>query len=71
MVGRYGQGMIQRINNFDSKLLSSPSDPIKVTAKKKNRLKYDSSADISCLYTFSDYAKCVCLVDNFDLLRED
>lgn len=57
-------------NNLYAKLLSSPSDPMKVSAIK-HLLKFDSSADISCLYTFSIYAKCVCLVDNFDLLRED
>jgi len=42
-----------------------------IQCKKKNPLKYGSSADVSCLYSFSDCAKCVCLVDNFDLHRED
>jgi len=62
--------MMQRRNNLGAKLLSSQSDLMRVSAKK-HPLNYGSSADISCLYTFPDYAKCVCLVDNFDLLRED
>jgi hypothetical protein len=58
--------MMQR----DAKILSSPSDPMKVSAIK-HPLKYGSSSDVSYLYPFSNYAKCVCLADNFDLLKED
>jgi len=58
MVGTCGQGMTQRRNNLDAQLLSSPSDPMKVSAIK-HPFKYDISADVSCLYPFYDYAKCV------------
>jgi hypothetical protein len=62
--------MMHRRNNLDAKILSSPSDTVKVSATK-HPLKYGISADVSCLYPFFNYTKCVCLVDNFDLLRED
>jgi hypothetical protein len=70
MVGTCGQGMMQRRNKLHAKLLSSPSDPMYVSTIKHS-LKYGSSADAYSLYPFYDYAKYVCLVDNFDLLRED
>ena len=37
----------------------------------EHSLKYGSSADVNCLYSFSDLANCVCLADNFDLIWED
>lgn len=58
MEGTCGQGMMQRRNNLDAQLQSCPSNPMKVNAIK-HPLKYDISADVSCLYPLSDYAKCV------------
>jgi hypothetical protein len=51
MIGTCGQGMMQRRNNLDVKLLSSPSDRMKVSAITHS-LKYGSSADVRCLYPF-------------------